>query len=337
MKEAYLYEKLNEFEVSCFLCEHRCKIPVGKKGVCGVRENIGGVLHTTVYGHATALNIDPIEKKPLYHFYPGSQSLSIATIGCNLVCRFCQNHDISQASRKYLNKDSDKEILPEDIVRIAVEAECESISYTYTEPTVFFEYAYDIAILAKEKGIKNTFITNGFMTPEMLNMARPVMNAANVDIKCFRDSTYRRLMGGRLEPVLDNIKLMKEYGVWVEVTTLIIPQVNDSEEELDEIAEFISSVDNDIPWHVSRFHPDYNFLDARPTSEEKIVTAREIGIAAGLKYVYTGNILDIEGSTTYCYACGEKLIERSGLSVTKNIIKEGRCPKCGAPIAGIDL
>lgn len=337
MKEAYLYEKLEGFEVTCFLCEHRCKIPDGKKGICGVRENNGGILYSMVYGKVSALNIDPIEKKPLYHFQPGSQSLSIATIGCNFVCRFCQNHDISQASRKFLDKNSDKMILPEDVVRIAVEAECGSISYTYSEPTIFFEYAYDIALLARKKGIKNNFVTNGFMTPEMLNMARSVIDGANVDLKCFNDAAYKRLMGGRLNPVLESIKLMREYKIWVEVTTLVIPGVNDSEEELEDIAEYIASIDNDIPWHVSRFHPDYNFLDAGPTSEDAIISAREIGIAAGLKYVYTGNISYLEGSTTFCYACGEKLIERSGMCVAKNIIKDGKCPKCHAPIAGINL
>lgn len=337
MKEAYLYEKLADYTVSCFLCEHRCKIPDGKRGVCGVRQNSGGTLYSLVYGKVSALNIDPIEKKPLYHFQPGSQSLSLATIGCNLICRFCQNHDISQASREWLDQSSDKTVLPEDIVRIAEEANCASISFTYTEPTIFFEFAYDIAKLAKKKGIKNTFITNGFMTPEMLNMAKSVIDAANVDLKCFNDTTYQRVMGGRLQPVLESIKLMKELGIWIEITTLIVPSVNDTEEEIEEIAEFISEIDNEIPWHVSRFHPDYNFLDARPTEEEKILSAREIGIAAGLKYVYTGNIFFPEGNTTYCYACGEKLIERSGMRVTRNVIQKGKCPKCHAPIAGVEL
>lgn len=337
MKEAYLYEKLDDLIVGCFLCEHRCKINEGKKGICGVRENRGGILYSLVYGNASALNIDPIEKKPLYHFYPGSQALSIATIGCNFVCRFCQNHDISQASRGEWKSKSDKKILPEDIVRIAADAGCKSISYTYTEPTIFFEYAYETSVIAVKRGIKNNFVTNGFMTPEMLNMIKPYLHAANVDIKCFNDRTYRKLMGGRLEPVLDSIKLMKELGIWVEVTTLVIPGVNDSDEELEQIADFIVSAGNEIPWHVSRFHPDYSFYDSPATPEERIISAREIGITAGLKYVYTGNIFHNEGNTTYCHACGETLIERVGLSVTRYNVVNGKCPKCNAPLSGVGV
>ncbi|OGL43145.1 MAG: AmmeMemoRadiSam system radical SAM enzyme, partial [Candidatus Schekmanbacteria bacterium RBG_16_38_10] len=229
LKKAVLYENLKDDKVKCNLCAHRCIIAPSRKGICGVRENIEGELYSLVYGKTTALNVDPIEKKPLYHFYPGSKALSLATIGCNFKCSFCQNHDISQASKKDWDGKDEKEILPSQIVALAKKYECRSISYTYTEPTIYFEYAYDITQLACKEGLANNFVTNGFMTQEALNTISPYLHAANVDLKCFKEKTYKNVMGGRLQPVLDTLTLMKKLNIWVEVTTLIIPTINDSD------------------------------------------------------------------------------------------------------------
>ena len=337
LKEAMLYEKLDDEKVKCNLCAHRCVIIPSKRGICCVRQNIGGVLYSLVYGKATALNVDPIEKKPLYHFYPGSKALSMATIGCNFRCTFCQNHDISQASKKGWEGTERKEILPAEVINLAIKYSCRSISYTYTEPTIFFEYAYETAKLAADAGIANNFVTNGFMTEEALNTISPYLHAANVDLKCFDEETYFRVMGGRLQPVLDSLKLVKKLKIWVEVTTLILPTINDSDEELREIANFIAGLGKETPWHVSRFHPDYNMFDIPPTPVETIKRAREIGKKAGLCYVYTGNILWHEGEATCCCKCGNLLIERTGFSINKSSIKESCCPKCKEPVDGVGM
>ncbi|MFA5388198.1 MAG: AmmeMemoRadiSam system radical SAM enzyme [Candidatus Omnitrophota bacterium] len=332
IKEAMLYEKLGEKKVRCFLCSHHCRIAPGKFGMCGVRENADGKLRTLVYGEIIASHIDPIEKKPLYHFLPGSMSYSIATIGCNFKCPFCQNWEISQLS-KMDNAASEGETKPEDIVEAAVAAGCKSISYTYTEPTIFFEYAYDTAKLAKERGLYNNFVTNGYMTPEALNTIRPYLDSANVDLKAFSEDYYAKLCKARLEPVLETIKAMKKSGVWVEVTTLIIPGQNDSKEELEGIAGFIAGTGTDIPWHVSRFHPDYKYLDSGPTPLETLKTAKAVGEKAGLRYIYLGNVL--EGNDTYCYNCKNRLIKRAVFEIKENNINNGRCPKCGTAVDGI--
>lgn len=337
LKEAMLYEELAEGKVKCNLCAHRCIIAPSKKGICCVRQNTDGILYTLVYGKTTALNVDPIEKKPLYHFYPGSKALSLATIGCNFKCTFCQNHEISQASKKDWDGTGGREILPSQIVELALKYKCRSISYTYTEPTIYFEYAYDIAQLASKEGLENNFVTNGFMTEEALNTISPYLHAANVDLKCFKDETYETVMGGRLQPVLDTLKLMKKLNIWIEVTTLIIPTVNDSDEELNQIAEFIAGLGTETPWHVSRFHPDYDLSNIPPTPVETIKKAREIGKKAGLRYVYTGNILWDKGEATYCYKCGEALIERTGFSIDKNSINKSCCPSCKTVVDGIGM
>ena len=337
LKKAVLYENLKDDKVKCNLCAHRCIIASSRRGICGVRENIEGELYSLVYGKTTSLNVDPIEKKPLYHFYPGSKALSIATIGCNFKCSFCQNHEISQASKKDWEGRDEKEILPSQIVELALKYKCRSISYTYTEPTIYFEYAYDIAQLACKEGLANNFVTNGFMTEEALNIISPYLNAANVDLKCFKDETYKTVMGGRLQPVLDTLKLMKKLNIWVEVTTLIIPTVNDSDEELNHIAEFIAGLGKEIPWHVSRFHPAYHLLNIPPTPVETIKSAREIGKKAGLRYVYTGNILWDDGEATYCNKCGKTLIERTGFSINKNSINKSCCPNCETVVDGVGM
>ncbi|MDD3777715.1 MAG: AmmeMemoRadiSam system radical SAM enzyme [Actinomycetota bacterium] len=332
MKEAYLYRKLGKNRVRCDLCSHFCVIAEGDRGICGVRQNMGGTLYSLVYRKLISENADPIEKKPLFHFLPGTLSLSVATVGCNFKCFFCQNYSISQVER-----DSDiygQDVSPEKIVADALQAGCKSISYTYTEPTIFFEYAYDTARIAKQKGLKNIFVTNGFMSGACLEMAGPYLDAANVDLKAFSEEFYRERVGGKLKPVLENIKLMKQMGIWIEVTTLIIPGLNDSEQELRAIAEFLNSVSSDIPWHISAYYPQYKSR-IEATSADKIKQAQVIGKEAGLKYVYGGNIYDLDLETTYCCQCGQPLIKRDGFAVSYNGLEAGKCPHCGVRLEGV--
>ena len=332
-KEAMLYERLEDGRVRCFLCAHECKIADSKFGVCGVRENAEGTLYTLVYARTIAANIDPIEKKPLYHFLPGSTSFSVATIGCNFRCGFCQNWQISQVQRDEDVTLAGRELMPEDVVKRAQEFGCLSISYTYTEPTIFFEYAYDCARLAKESGLYNVFVTNGFMTSEALDTIRPYLDAANVDLKSFSEDYYKRNCKARLQPVLDSIAYMKRIGIWVEVTTLVVPGENDSDEELAQIARFIAGLDRDIPWHISRFRPDYEFGDRDATPIETLRGAKEIGEAEGLRYVYLGNVA--EGSDTFCPQCRELVVKRAYMGVEKSRVRDGGCPSCEARIAGV--
>jgi len=333
-KEALLYEKLADQVVRCNLCSHRCKIAEHKFGFCGVRQNIGGILYTRLYGDLIAVHLDPIEKKPLYHFLPGSLSFSIATIGCNFRCGFCQNWEISQRSFKEGSDFGSEEVAPEETVAEAIKNNCQSISYTYTEPTIFFEYALDTARLAKAKGLYNIFVTNGYMTTEALEMIRPYLDAANVDLKFFRQDSYRKVCGGSLQPVLDSIRAMKELGIWVEVTTLVVPQENDSAPELKDIAEFIAGVDKNIPWHISRFHPDYKFTRTSPTPETTLKEAREIGLQSGLNFVYLGNVYGW-GNDTFCPACKKLLIKREGFSILQYNIQDGKCLSCKTVIPGL--
>jgi pyruvate formate lyase activating enzyme len=331
-KEAVLWEKHDQNKVHCHLCAHECKISESKFGICGVRQNINGRLYTLVYGQVIAVNIDPIEKKPLYHFLPGSLSYSMATIGCNFKCGFCQNWQISQASMKNAYPNAMRTLLPERIVQEAKEKNCLSISYTYTEPTIFFEYAYDTAMLAKEAGLYNVFVTNGYMTKQALDMIKPCLDAANVDLKSFSDASYKKNCKARLQPVLDTIAYMKELDIRLEVTTLVVPGENDSDEELGKIAEFLALIDRDIPWHISRFHPDYQFLHHSATPIETLRRAKEIGLEKGLHYIYLGNVF--EGSNTYCHRCHELLVERRYMGTERINLKDGRCPSCNLEISG---
>ncbi len=335
-KEAMLYEKLPEGKVRCNLCAHRCVIADGKKGICQVRENRGGTLYSLVYGRTIIQHVDPVEKKPLFHFHPGSTAYSIATPGCNFRCRWCQNWDISQMvhDRHFI---MGEEASLEQVVAAAQKADCRSITYTYTEPTIFFEYAYDTARLAHEAGLANLYITNGYMTEEMLETFQPYLDAANVDLKAFRDKTYRKYVGARLQPVLDTMKLMKRLGIWLEVTTLVIPGINDDEGELKDAADFVANeLGVDTPWHISRFFPDYKMTDVFPTPVETLDRAREIGLEAGLRYVYVGNVPG--EANTVCHKCGQILIRRLGYRILENRVQpNGRCPNCGMPVAGVGM
>jgi len=302
MKEAMFYQKLEGDRVNCTLCPHRCLISPGKRGLCQVRENRDGTLYSLVYGKVVARDVDPIEKKPLFHLYPGTMAYSIGTVGCNFRCLFCQNWTISQPGYREI---IGEEFTAEQIVEDAITNKCQSIAYTYTEPTIFYEYALDIAKIAHERGLKNLFITNGYISEEALKKLAPYLDAADVDLKSMNDSFYTKICGGRLQPVLDNIKLYYQLGIWTEVTTLIIPGYNDDVDELKKIAEFIMRVNSSIPWHVSRFYPAYKLTDVPPTPIEVLRKAVGTGKTAGLKYVYQGNVG--EGENTYCPGCGELL------------------------------
>lgn len=335
MNEALLYTKTGDGKAKCHLCNHYCTISAGKRGVCGVRENRDGTLYSLVYGKLIAANIDPVEKKPLFNFHPGSRSYSIATTGCNFRCLHCQNFDISQHPKEHPDIPG-RSATPEDVVSEALLAGCKSISYTYTEPTIFFEFAYDCARLAHEKGIKNVFVSNGYTSPEAVRMIAPYLDANNIDLKG-DDNFYKTVCGARLQPVLDTIKLMKELGVWVEITTLIIPDYNDSEDFLKWTAEFIKSVDPAMPWHVTAFYPTYKLLDKPRTPVATLRRAREIGLETGLKYVYEGNVPGEGGENTWCPSCGGLLIERSGFYLSEIKMKDSKCLKCGACIDGVGM
>lgn len=336
MREARLYRPAERGYVDCYLCAFRCHIADGKNGVCGVRENIGGVLYSRVYGRLIAEHVDPIEKKPLFHFQPGSHSYSIATVGCNFKCLHCQNAEISQMPRTQ-KRILGEEVSAEEVIAEACETGCSSISYTYTEPTIFFEFASDTGALAREKNLKNVFVTNGYMTRECIDESRPFLDAANVDVKSFTENFYKKVCGARLAPVLESVEYMRTLGIWVEITTLVIPTLNDSEDEMRNIANWIYKTDKSMPWHISAFHPAYKLTDLPRTPASTIERARDIGLEAGLRYVYTGNIPGIKGESTYCYNCKKILIERWGFTVKKNIIKDSRCPYCSAPIDGVGL
>jgi len=335
MKEALFYTKEEGQKTACSLCPHYCRIAEGNSGICGVRENQGGVLYSLVYGKVAAANPDPIEKKPLFHFLPGSRSYSIATVGCNFRCDFCQNYGISQLPReKHLIEG--EEMTPQEIVAAAQHSGCQSISYTYTEPTIYFEYAYDTAVLAAAAGLKNVFVTNGFITPEPLKQIAPILNAANIDLKSMKDETYRQVCGGSLQPVLNALRLYRELNIWIEVTTLVIPGLNDSKQELSDIARFIrDELGAQVPWHLSAFYPTYKMTDRPPTPPEELMRAQLIGIESGLKYVYCGNVSVPGLEDTHCPKCRLGLISRSGFGVIKNALVDGRCYNCGEAIDGI--
>lgn len=330
MKEVYLYKKLADKKAQCRNCAHYCVILPGKRGICGVRENINGKLYALNYGKAIAVHIDPIEKKPFFHFLPGSYSLSIATVGCNLKCKNCQNWDISQAPKP------DKPVLgedlsPEEIIKIALKNKLPSISYTYTEPTIFLEYALDTMKLAKKAGLKNNWVSNGFLSQESAKLVIPELDAINIDIKSFSDQFYKENCGARLQPVLDTAKLMKKSGVWVEITTLVIPTLSDSEEMFKNIANFIKNeLGPETPWHVSQFCGaiSWKLQHIPDTPVETLEKAYQIGKETGLKYVYTGNVPGLPSEDTFCPKCSALCIDRTNYIINRHD-KNGKCPKCG--------
>jgi pyruvate formate lyase activating enzyme len=337
MKEALLYEKLEPEKVKCYLCRHGCVIKDGKRGLCGVRENREGTLFTLVYDRVVSTNVDPIEKKPIFHLAPGSRSFSIATVGCNFFCSFCQNYSISQMPRDRGRIEGDH-YTPEDIVRLAIGSGCQSISFTYTEPTIFYELAKETMVQAHRFGLLNVFVTNGYMTREMLDDCRGLLDAANVDLKAFNDEFYTQYCKAKREGVMDSLRYMKELGIWLEITTLLIPTLNDNLDEVREMARFIRrELGEETPWHVSRFYPQYKELSLPPTAVEDVRKARQIGLDEGLHYVYTGNIPGDGGEKTTCPVCSKLLIDRMGYRIGSYSVESGRCPGCGHRIPGIKL
>jgi pyruvate formate lyase activating enzyme len=329
MKEALFYKKIDKKKVKCNLCYHKCIIKNGDKGFCNARENKDGTLFSFVYGKVIANNIDPIEKKPLFHFYPGSKTYSIATPGCNFKCLHCQNYSISQniSSELYF-----KEILPLDIVKNAINEGCKSISYTYTEPTIFFEYAYDIAKIAYIKNIKNIFVTNGYISKEALEYISPFLNGANIDLKAISNTFYKDICKAKIKHVLDNIKLFYDLGIWIEITTLIIPGYNDKISDIKKIANFIKKIDPNIPWHITRFHPHYKLNNIPMTKIDILDKFVKIGENAGLNFVYQGNIG--KGENTYCPNCKNLIIKRDVFNISKINMDKNRCSFCNKEIFG---
>ncbi len=312
------------------LCRHYCNLKEGQTGICGVNKNEGNRLVNLVYGKAAALNIDPIEKKPLYHFLPGTTALSLGTVGCNLKCPFCQNWQISQTGDISFSE----EVSPAQIVDLAVKNNCKTIAYTYNEPSIFYPFAHDIAVLAKQHGIKNIFVSNGMESPEAVNDMKGIIDAFNIDLKSFNTDFYKKTLKGSLEGVLDTLKLLRKNGFWIEVTTLIVPGENDSDAELNDIASFIANeLGNHTPWHISAFYPQYKMLDKKRTSLQSLQKAYETGLQKGLKYVYKGNVA--ERGITVCPDCGRELIVRKGYYVSKYNLDNGACKYCGTKIEGV--
>jgi pyruvate formate lyase activating enzyme len=340
MKIARLYEKMGadastagSQKLRCLLCAHHCVLDDNRLGICKVRKNIGGELYSLNYDKVAATHNDPIEKKPLYHFLPGSTSFSIATMGCNFSCKFCQNNSLSVVHGE--NHIFGEAVPPEQIVQTALHYGSKSISYTYSEPTIYYELMYETARLAKEKGIKNVMVTNGYMSSEAIEEIAPYMDGANIDLKAFTESFYKKYCGARLSPVLDTIKAMKEKNIWVELTTLLIPGLNDDPKEIRELVSFIVSVDDTIPWHVSRFYPQHQLNNLPPTSPQAIFDCLKIGTEMGLKYLYAGNISADKWEDTWCPNCGELLVKRSGYFTRVQHLSDGKCGKCSHPIAGV--
>ena len=332
MKEALFSHSLDDDTVQCMLCPHHCIIPQNHTGRCKVRKNIHGTLYSLVYNHPIAQSLDPIEKKPLYHFYPGSTTYSIATVGCNLDCKHCQNADISQAGPEQYDH---KEIPAETIVNQAQQHHASSIAYTYTEPTIFYEYAQEICALSHKEGLKNVFVTNGYIDKEPLEHIVPFIDAANIDLKAMSEEFYKTICSGHLTPVLDAIKLYHKLGIWIEITTLFIPGYNDDKTTMNKIAQFIADIDVDIPWHVTGFHPMYKLTDVPPTSVSTLEKATAIGKNAGLHYIYQGNRGARE--STICPSCGTIIITRSHFTMMRNETVNHRCPSCGTQIKGVGI
>lgn len=336
MKEAMFYERLKNNQTRCGLCRFRCLIRDGDRGICKVRENHSGTLYTLVYGKLCAEHIDPIEKKPLFHVMPGSSSYSIATVGCNFRCHQCQNYSISQIDKN--GAIHGREQSAKGVVQQALESGCQSISYTYTEPTIFFEFAYDTARLAHKAGLKNIFVTNGYISKEALATIAPYLDAANIDLKGFSEGFYHDIIHAELSEVLESILEYRKHGIWIEITTLIIPGLNDSDNELRGIAEFIATnLGVDTPWHVSQFYPTYKLTDTPKTPVSILSRARSIGQSAGLRYVYEGNVPGEGGENTYCPSCSALLIKRYGYIIESSSIINASCPNCRATIAGIGI
>lgn len=337
-QKAWLSKELKNGKVLCETCSQACVLSEGEYGICGVRQVLNGELQLLVYGVAAAVNVDPVEKKPMFHFLPKTRAFSVGTVGCNFSCKFCQNYTISQYPKEHKHEIVGHKISPQQIVKLALENGCNSIAYTYNEPVVFFEYTYDIAKLAHEKGLKNIYVTSGYETHKIIDLLQPYIDGMNIDIKSFSNEFYKEICGARLKPVLDTVKYAHEKGIWVEITTLLIEGKNDSDEEIRSIARFIAEIDSSIPWHLSAFHPMYKMLDVPRTPESTLLRAYKIGQEEGLKYLYVGNVDNEDYESTYCPECKKKVIDRSGnigQFVTNKLDENGTCPYCSYKLEGV--
>ncbi len=331
--EARYYKKLDNRKIQCQLCPRECVIDDLERGYCGVRENQNGTYYTLVYGKPCSANVDPIEKKPLSHFLPGTLAFSIATAGCNVFCKFCQNWEISQSRPEQIRN---YDMSPTKVADLADVYQCKSIAYTYTEPVIFTEYMYDSAVKGREKGIKSVMISNGYIKPEPMRDLVEVLDAVKIDLKAFTERFYKELVSGELRPVLDTLVLLKHNNMWTEIVYLVIPGQNDDPNELSEMCKWIASeLGPETPVHFSRFHPQYRLKNVPSTPIKTLQTARQIGIDSGLQFVYTGNIPGDKGENTYCPDCGKLLIGRKGFKVTENHMHDGNCAYCGQAIAGV--
>jgi pyruvate formate lyase activating enzyme len=333
MIKALLSESVENNQVICHLCARECRITNGKTGVCRVRKNIAGILYSLNSDHVVAVHMDPIEKKPLYHFLPGSSTFSIAAMGCNFSCCFCQNYSISMVNEERGIKG--ETISPEQLVQSALKNHARSISYTYTEPTVFFELMFQTARLAHQEGIKNVLVSNGYMTSQALSLLGPFLDAANIDLKAFNDNYYKKYCSASLKPVLETISAMKARGIWLEITTLLIPELNDDDQEIKNLISFLLEVDDKMPWHVSRFFPQYKLQHILPTAQESIEKFLCLGAEMGLKYLYGGNLSADCWSNTHCSRCEKKIIRRQGYQTEIVALQSGKCQSCGQDIPGV--
>ncbi len=319
--------------VQCDLCPKKCLVKPGQSGECRVRINVDGKLVATTYGRPCSAHVDPVEKKPLFHFLPGTGIFSIATVGCNLHCKNCQNWEISQENPENIKAHS---LPPAALVAAARRQGCESVAYTYTDPIVFYEYTLDSCMAAQEAGLRNVLVTAGYINPDPLKKLCQYVDAANIDLKAFSDKFYREFCDATLSPVLDTLVSAKELGVWVEVTNLIIPTLNDSDGDLRDLCRWIAkNMGTETPLHFSRFFPRYKMKNLPPTPATTLDRAREIARAEGLKHVYIGNVMSKDGENTLCPACGKMLIERSRYTIITNNLKDGACPACGHKVHGI--
>ena len=333
MHKALFYEHLKDGRLLCTLCPRRCKLKAGQHGFCYVRQNIDGTLYSLAYGKPYAVNVDPVEKKPLYHFLPGTKILSIGTSGCNMACKYCQNWDISEA--KFDQKRA-FDLPPSRIIQMALHYESKSIAYTYNEPTIFAEYAMDTAQMGKKVSLKNVMVTNGYIEPLAIETVYKNIDAANVDLKAFDEKFYQKLTLSRLEPVLECLKYLKKMKVWIEITNLVIPTYNDDQKTVTRMCEWIlQELDEFVPVHFTAFHPDYKLKHVSPTTPDALFKIRKQAMDIGLNYVYVGNIMDGDASNTYCHNCHSLLIKRSWYSTEIKNIKDGRCSNCQTTIPGI--
>ncbi len=331
LHEAEYYEKIDGKRVRCTLCPHRCIIDNGKYGICNVRKNIDGKLYSMVYGKVSAMAMDPIEKKPLFHFHPGSWIFSLSTVGCNLKCKHCQNWEISQSMVENFPL---RNYSAEEIVDLAIDEGSDGIAWTYNEPTIWFEFNLEASKISKSRGMYNVYVTNGYINEEPLKELSKYIDAMNIDVKGFTDEFYRKIVGGRLEPVLETVERARDLGIHVEITYLIIPTLNDNDNEIRNFSKWMFDVfGKDSIVHFSRFHPDYKLMDLYETPMETLLKAYRIAKEEGINYVYLGNVWDEKYESTYCPKCGTRLIKRSGYNVKiENLTPDGRCSKCGEKI-----